>query len=467
MLSALDPSGLERQCDAARAVMNDIPETRYAKSGDCHIAYQVVGQGPFDLVFNPGFVSNVEYCWDDARLAHFYRRLSSFARVILFDKRGTGMSDPVPVQQLPTLEQRMDDVRAVMDAAGSQRAALVGVSEGGPLNLLFAATYPDRTAAMVLVGSFARVAWAPDYPFGVQAGVWDALLARMEQGWGKGVLLSAFAQSLAHDAAARESWARFQRRASSPGAAVAVMRMAYEIDTRAILPAIRVPTLILHRSEDRMLQVEHARFMASRIPGARCVELPGTDHFFWTGDADAYLDQIEEFLTGERHAGVSDRVLATILFADIAGSTDRAAQLGDSRWHQLLDSFYGVVRRQLERFRGRELDTAGDGFFAAFDGPARAIRCAEAIGHGVRVLGLELRTGLHTGECEVMGNKLGGIAVHIGARVAGQATPGEVLVSSTVKDLVAGSGIGFQSRGAHALKGVPGQWQLYAVDATG
>ena len=220
--------------------MNDIPETRYAKSGDCHIAYQVVGQGPFDLVFNPGFVSNVEYGWDDARLAHFYRRLSSFARVILFDKRGTGMSDPVPVQQLPTLEQRMDDVRAVMDAAGSQRAALVGVSEGGPLNLLFAATYPDRTAAMVLVGSFARVAWAPDYPFGVQAGVWDALLARMEQGWGKGVLLSAFAQSLADDAAARESWARFHRRASSPGAAVAVTRMAYEIDTRAILPAIRV-----------------------------------------------------------------------------------------------------------------------------------------------------------------------------------------------------------------------------------
>jgi pimeloyl-ACP methyl ester carboxylesterase len=445
--------------------MNDIPQTRYARSGDCHIAYQVVGKGPLDVVFVPGFVSHVEHAWDEPRLAHFYRRLASFARLILFDKRGTGMSDPVPVQQLPTLEQRMDDVRAVMDAVGSKRAALVGVSEGGPLGLLFAATYPDRTAAIVIIGTFARVAWAPDCTHGTKPDVWNALLERMEQGWGKGVLLSAFAQSLATDAVAREWWARFQRQAASPGAAVAVMRMVYEIDTRAILSAVRVPTLILHRTEDRMVPVEHARYLAERIPGAKYVELPGTDHFFWTGDADAYLDQIEEFLTGECHASESDRVLATVLFADIAGSTERAAQLGDARWHQLLDSFYGAARRQLERYRGREIDTAGDGFFAAFDGPARAIRCAAAIGSGVRSLGLEVRAGVHTGECEVMGAKIGGIAVHIGARVAGQASPGEVLVSGTVKDLVAGSGISFRDRGAHALKGVPGEWHLYAVSA--
>ncbi|RST51030.1 adenylate/guanylate cyclase domain-containing protein [Variovorax sp. MHTC-1] len=443
----------------------NVPETRYAKSGDCHIAYQVVGEGSLDVVFIPGFVSHLEHAWDEPRFAHFYRRLASFSRLILFDKRGTGMSDPVPIQQLPTLEQRMDDVRAVMDAAGSQRAALVGVSEGGPLNLLFAATHPDRTAAMVIIGSFARIAWAPDFAFGTKPDVWRALLERMEQGWGQGVLLSAFAQSLSTNVAARDWWARFQRQAASPGAAGALMRMIYEIDTRAILPAIRVPTLILHRTEDRMVPVEHARYLSRHIAGARYVEVPGADHFFFTGDADAYLDQIEEFLTGERHAGASDRVLATVLFADIAGSTERATQLGDSRWHELLDSFYSIARRQLERFRGREIDTAGDGFFAAFDGPARAIRCAAAIGSSVRLLGLEVRAGVHTGECEVMGAKIGGIAVHIGARVAGQAEPGEVLVSGTVKDLVAGSGILFRDRGAHVLKGVPGEWHLYTVAA--
>lgn len=445
--------------------MDDVPPTQYAKSGDCHIAYQVLGHGPLDVVFIPGFVSHVEHAWDDPRLAHFYRHIASFARLILFDKRGTGMSDPVPIQQLPTLEQRMDDVRAVMDAVGSERAALIGVSEGGPLNLLFAATYPDRTAAIVLINTFARIAWAPDYPCGTRPDVWGVLLERMEQGWGKGVLLSAFAQSLAGDAAAREWWARFQRQAASPGAAVALMRMTYDIDTRPILPAIRVPTLILHRAEDRMVPVEHAHYLARQIPDSKYVELPGKDHFFFTGDADAFLAQIEEFLTGERHAIDSERVLATVLFVDIVGSTERAAQLGDRRWHELLDKFYSVARRQLERFRGREIDTAGDGFFAAFDGPARAIRCAAAICSGIRSLGLEVRAGVHTGECEVMGEKIGGIAVHIGARVAGHAGPDEVLVSGTVKDLVAGSGIAFDARGVHALKGVPGEWNLFAVTA--
>jgi len=445
--------------------MDDVPETHYAKSGDCHIAYQVVGKGPLDVVFIPGFVSHLEHAWADARLSHFFKRIASFARLILFDKRGTGMSDPVPVQQLPTLEQRMDDVRAVMDAAGSQRAALVGVSEGGPLSLLFSAAHPDRTVAMVIIASFARIAWAPDYPFGTKIDQWRGLLERMEQGWGKGVLLSSFARSLADDESARAWWGRFQRQAASPGAAVAVMQMVYELDVRPILPAIRVPSLVLHRADDCLVPVEHARYLAQQIPGARYVELPGLDHFFFTDDADAYLDQIEEFLTGELRAGEPDRVLATVLFVDIVGSTERAAELGDARWHALLDSFYGVARRQLERFRGREIDSAGDGFFASFDGPARAIRCATSIGAGVRSVGLQVRGGVHIGECEVMGSKLGGIAVHIGARVAGHAQPGEVLVSSTVKDLVAGSGIAFDERGTHALKGVPGQWSLYAVSA--
>ncbi len=447
--------------------MNGIPETRYAKSGDCHIAYQVVGEGPLDVVVIPGFVSHLEHGWDYPPLAHFYRRLASFARLILFDKRGTGMSDPVPIHQLPTLEQRMDDVRAVMDAAGSARAAILGMSEGGPLSFLFAASHPDRTVALVGAGTFARMAWAPDYPFGVRPEVMEAVLERMERDWGKGVLLSAFAPSLAAEAGARAWWGRLQRLAASPGAARAVMQMVYAIDARQILPAIRVPTLILHRTGDRMIAVEHGRHLAGEIPGARLVEQAGTDHFFFTGDADAYLDEIEKFLTGELRAGESDRVLATVLFADIVGSTERAAQLGDARWHGLLDAFYDVARRQIERFRGREIDSAGDGLFAVFDGPARAIRCAAAIGSGVRSLGLEVRAGVHTGECEVMGAKIGGIAVHIGARLTAAAGAGEVLVSGTVKDLVAGSGIAFRDRGVQVLKGVPGQWPVYAVSAAG
>jgi class 3 adenylate cyclase len=285
----------------------------------------------------------------------------------------------------------------------------------------------------------------------------------LEEGWGKGALLSVFMPSLAQDASARRWWGRFQRQGSSPGAMVALTRMVYEIDTRPILPAVRVPTLILHRCQDRLAPVEFSRYLAAHIPGAEYIELPGTDHFFFSGDTAPYLDHMEEFLTGERHSGVADRVLATILFADIVGSTEHAAQVGDTRWHAILDGFYSVARRQLERFRGREVDSAGDGFFAAFDGPARAIRCAEAIREGVRPLSLALRAGVHTGECEVIGAKIGGIAVHIGARVAAQAHPGEVLVSSTVKDLVAGSGISFLDRDAHALKGVPGEWRLHAV----
>ena len=439
------------------------PKTLYAKSGRYNIAYQVVGQGPLDVVLVPGFVSHLDYVWDDPQLSRFFTRLASFSRLIMFDKRGTGMSDPVPVQDLPTLEERMDDVRAVMDAVGAQRAALIGASEGGPMCLLFAATYPERTVALVLAHTFARGAWAPDFPWGARPEQQAALLGRLESGWGSGVLLGAFAPSQVDDKDARERWARFQRRASSPGAAVALMRMVFEIDARAVLPAISVPTLVIHRDGDRMFPIEGARRMAQLIPGATLYQSSSVDHFFWLGPAEQELDEIELFLTGELHDHATDRVLATILFADIAGSTELAARLGDSRWRELLEGFYAMVRAQLPRFRGRELDTAGDGLFAAFDGPARAIRCTEAIRAGARALELEVRAGAHTGECEVINGKLGGIAVHIAARVAAQAQPGEIFVSSTVKDLVAGSGIGFEDRGPRTLKGVPGEWHLYVV----
>lgn len=443
--------------------MKSQPETRYAKSGRHHIAYQVVGDGPLDIVFVPGFVSHVEFAWEDPQLSRYFARLASFARLIVFDKRGTGMSDPVPVQDLPSLEERMDDVRAVMDAVGSKRAAVMGVSEGGPMCLLFAATYPERTAALVLAHTFARGAWAQDYPWGADRAKSDALLERVERGWGTGVMLSGFAPSYAADKDHRERWARFQRRASSPGAVVALLRMVYEIDARAVLPAINVPCLVVHRDRDRMFPVGGAQYLAKSIRGAKIFETSSPDHFFWLGPAGAELDEIELFLTGELHGHSTDRVLATIVFADIAGSTTRAAELGDARWREFLEGFYRHARNQLARFRGREIDTAGDGLFAAFDGPARAIRCSEAIRADTRALGCELRAGAHTGECEVINDKLGGIAVHIAARIATHAQPSEIFVSSTVKDLVAGSGIAFEDRGAHQLKGVPGDWHLYAV----
>jgi len=438
-------------------------ETRYAKSGDVHIAYQVVGEGPFDLVLVPGFVSNVEAAWESPRRARFFRRLASFSRLILLDKRGTGLSDRT--SQIFTLEQRMDDVRAVMDAAGSERAALFGVSEGGPMSVLFAATHPERTIALALYGSYAKRSWAPDHPFGWRAEDWSALLGNIERHWGtpQGVDLNLWAPSVAHDAALVQAVAAYFRASASPGAALAVMRMNAEIDVRSVLPVIRVPTLILHRRDERWLSVEHARYLAQHIPGAKLVELPGVDHSPWVGDQDALLDEVEEFLTGARRGAEPDRVLATVMFTDIVGSTERAAALGDRQWRDVLESYYAVVRRELGRFRGREIDTAGDGFLAMFDGPARGVRCARAISRDVASLGIEVRAGLHTGEVEMRGEKPAGIALHIGARVATQAPAGEVLVSSTVKDLVSGSGIQFDDRGVHALKGVPGDWHLFRV----
>jgi pimeloyl-ACP methyl ester carboxylesterase len=437
-------------------------ETRYAKSGDLHIAYQVTGSGPIDLVMVPGFISHVELLWDDPHWAQFLTRLQSFCRLIRFDKRGTGLSDRVIA--LPTLEERMDDVRAVLDAVGLTRAALLGMSEGGPMSALFAATYPERTTKLVLYGAMARMTWAPDYPWGRRPEEFEARLRTIGQTWGTGASTQLYAPSLAGDEKLLKSVGAYERASASPGAVMALLRMNMEIDARHILPAIRVPTLVLHRTGDRAVRVEHARCIAERVPGAKLVEFPGDDHWAAVGDSEALLGEIEEFLTGERHALEPDRVLATVLFTDIVGATEKAATLGDRRWRELITQHHVLVRQQLQRFRGREIDTAGDGFLAVFDGPARAVRCACAVGEALRPLGVRIRAGLHTGECEVIDDKLGGLAVHIGARVASLAAPDEVLVSSTVKDLVAGSGLAFQDRGVHPLRGVPGEWRLFAVE---
>jgi pimeloyl-ACP methyl ester carboxylesterase/class 3 adenylate cyclase len=442
--------------------MAAVPETRYAKSGEVHIAYQVVGEGPFDMVFVPGFVSNVEAVWSSPPRARFLQGLASFCRLILFDKRGTGMSDRT--SQIFTLEQRMEDVHAVMDAAGSERAALFGFSEGGPMSILFAATYPKRTRALVFYGSYAKRSWGADYPFGWTSEQWDAFLANMEENWGKpdGVVLDRWAPSIARDEQAATAAAAYFRASASPGAALAVMKMNREIDVRNILPSVHVPTLIMHRVDERVIHVDNARYMARRIPGAKLVELPGIDHMPWVGDFEPIVQETAEFLTGTRHVAEPERELATVQFIDIVQSTERAAALGDRQWRELLEGFQSLVRESLRQHRGREIDTAGDGFLAAFDGPARAIRCAAAVRERARAHGIELRAGVHTGECEIIGEKLGGIAVHTGSRVAGKAEPGEILVSQTVKDLVAGSGLQFAERGVHSLKGVPGEWRLYA-----
>jgi class 3 adenylate cyclase len=447
--------------------MDDLPNTRYVKSDDVHIAYQVFGEGSLDLLFVTGFVSNIDAIWQSPDYSAFFRRLGSFCRVILFDKRGTGMSDRG--SQIFTLEQRMHDVQAILDEVGSERAALFGVSEGGPMSLLYAASYPARTSALVLYGSYARRSWAPDYLFGWKDEQWEDLFDNFEHHWGtpQSMAVTMFAPSAASNRQAAERLASYQRAAASPGAAIAIMRMNRDIDVRHVLPAIQVPTLILHRAAERVVDVEHARYMAERIPGAKLIELAGIDHNYILGDRGALLDHVEVFLTGARHAHEPERVLATVLFIDIAGSTERAAGMGDRAWRGLLEVFYAKVREALRQYRGREIDTAGDGFLASFDGPARAVRCAVAIRDAVRAIGIEVRCGVHTGECELAGDKLAGIAVHIGARVAALAQPGEVLVSTTVRDLVAGSGLQFEERGTHTLKGVPGAWPLFAVARVG
>ncbi len=443
--------------------MVDDPETRYAKSGNVNIAYQVVGDGPFDLVHVPPFVSNLELQWENPAERRYFERLASFSRLIMFDKRGTGLSDRVDVA---TLEERMDDLRAVMDAAGSERAAVYGGSEGGALALVFAATYPDRVSALVLYGAYPRMAWAPDYPEGVPDDVWDEGLQHLEDQWGRGLEgglpLWALTPGRADDPDFRRAHGRWERLSASPGAAVAIQKMIREIDVRDLLPAIRVPTLVVYRTAD-VAHSAGSRYLGSHIEGAKVVELQGDTYFPYLGDQDSILDEVEEFLTGVRPAHIPDRALATVLFTDIVSSTERAVTLGDDTWRRTLDTHDALIDREIERHRGRKVNTTGDGMLATFDGPARAVRCAQAICAVVRSLGIDVRAGLHTGEIEVRGKDIGGIAVHIGARVAALAGPGEVLVSSTVRDLVSGSGITFTDRGFHRLKGVPDEWRVFAA----
>lgn len=447
--------------EVAPAARMSLTETQYARSGELSIAYQVTGKGP-DLVLIPGSLSHVELGWETPPTEMLYRGLSRFSRMITFDKRGTGLSDRSV--ELPTLEERMDDVRAVMDAVECEKAIVVGISEGGPMALLFAATYPQRVAALVLWATFARLAWAPDYPQGVDRLQGELFCDQIEQAWGRGLVWPLISTHDApDDEATRRLLATMERNSATPAMAAAASRFAMRIDARPVLSAISAPTLVVHRTGDPLTSVVHARYLAEHIRGARLAEFPGEFHFSALGKDDEPLDEIEEFLTGTRHEHEIDRVLKTVLFTDIAGSTAQAVCMGDRRWHELLDTHDSTVRRELKRFRGQEVKSTGDGFLACFDGPARAIRCARAISDETRAIGLEVRAGLHSGECVVRGEDFAGVAVHIGARVAGLAGPGEVLVTSTVRDLVTGSGIEFDDRGRHELKGIPGDWQLLAV----
>jgi pimeloyl-ACP methyl ester carboxylesterase len=449
----------------------DVPETRYAKTADgVHVAYQVLGERPIDILFVLPWVTHIERMWSEPNLARFLTRLSSFSRLMVFDKRGVGLSDRVPEERLPSLEVRMDDARAVMDAVGSERAVVLGFSEGGPMATLFAATYPDRTIALVLFGTSASSRGGEGYPFPVWSDAdFELMIEEMERGWGTRELAvedlrTWAAPSLVDDPRASEWLANYVRNAASPSAAIAFERMNREIDVRAALPAIHVPTLVVAREGDLPFPAEQTRWMAGQIRGARYVELPGADHFFWIGDVDRLLDEIERF-AAEVHAEEAelDRMLATVMFTDIVGSTAKAAELGDKGWRDLMERHHEVVRAMLGRFRGREVDTAGDGFFASFDGPARGVRCAQAITGAVKDLGIEVRAGVHTGEVEMIAGKVGGIAVNVGARIAALAGPSEVLVSHTVQGLVSGSGLTFEDVGEQELKGVTERWHLYRV----
>jgi pimeloyl-ACP methyl ester carboxylesterase len=439
------------------------PETRFAQVDGLNIAYQVVGDGATDLVHIPGFVSNVELAWEEPLFARFLQRLASFSRLILFDKRGTGMSDRVTGAQLPTLEQRLDDLTAVLDAAGSDQPVLFSHSEGGNMAVMFAATYPERTRALITAGIFATRVWTPEYPWAPTLDERERSIEQVERDWGGTSWLLDLVPSAVSDEQFMRRLATYFRRSASPGAAAALLRMNTSIDVRSALPVIQAPTLVLHRTGDRDSKVEEGRWIAGQIPNARFVELPGEDHIPWVGDADGVLDLVEEFVTGVPPRRPDERQLATLLFTDLVRATETAVRLGDRAWRDVLDRHQADVRRQLVRFRGRELDTAGDGFLASFDGPARAIQAAVAIRDGAERDGLQVRAGIHTGEVQIHGSKFAGIAVHVGARVAAIADPGEILVSRTVRDLVAGSGLDLADRGVFDLKGVPEPWQLYAV----
>ena len=474
--SALYPRGRTPEGDGkitVGGIVMTLPRTNYARSGELNIAYQVLGDGPIDLVFIPSWFSHVELYWQNPYIERVLRRLSSFARVITVDQRGTGLSDPVPLAQLPTLEERIDDVRAVMDAAESERAAIFGGTYSGPLACFFAASHPDRTSALILFNAMARLLRADDYPHGVTREDLEDYLEGTAKNWGRPAgMRGSFVRS--REALRRlprmepdliEFMMLYQRMSLSPGAAVAIQRMNFETDVRDVLPVISVPTLVVHMRDNPNVVAAHGRYLAERIPNARYVELEGSTPLWWYDQTDQVYDEVEEFLTGQRHPSEPNRVLATVLFTDVVSSTERLVAVGDRRWRDMVEMHDAASRRHVERYRGNLVRTTGDGMLATFDGPARAVHCAVAVRDAVRNLGLEVRAGLHTGEVEMMRDDLSGIAVHIGARVSAMAAPGEVLVSRTVKDLVAGSGLHFEDRGPHRLKGVPDEWDIYAVVA--
>jgi pimeloyl-ACP methyl ester carboxylesterase len=433
----------------------------YARNGDVDIAYTVLGNGPIDLVYTNGIWSNLDTLWEEPRWVRYAERLASFSRLIVFDMRGIGLSDRGP--EPPLIELQMDDIRAVMDAAGSDTAAVVGVARGGAMTALFAATYPERVRALVLYATLAKTIRTDDYPYGRTEAEQDEFFRLFTEGIGGIARLERQGPTAVDELS--HWWPRFERSVGTPERFRELGAIFRDIDIRAVVPSIQAPTLLLYRTDDWVVPIEHSEFLTRSIPNARLVELPGTDHVTFVGDSDALVDEIEEFLTGARSAPETDRVLATVLFTDIVGSTERAAAVGDKRWRELLEQHHRTVRRELERFRGHEIDTAGDGFMASFDGPARAIRCARAIEDANTALGIGVRAGVHTGECERLGDKLSGIAVHIAARVAATADAGEVVVSQTVKDLVAGSGIEFDDRGVHELRGLPEARRLFTVRA--
>ena len=439
------------------------PETHYVQNGDVNIAFQIVGDGPIDIVFVMGWVSHLEYFWKHHLFASFLDRLASFSRLILFDKRGTGLSDRVPVNELPTLEQRMEDVHAVMDAVGSERAILVGVSEGGPMCSLFAATYPERTAGLVMIGTYAKRIRDDDYPWAPTNEQREAFFEMMQHEWGGPVGIDERAPSMANDQEFRDWWATYLRMGASPGAAVALTKMNAEIDVRGVLPSVRVPTLVIHRSGDMCLKVEEGRFVAAQIPGAKYVELGGIDHLPFVGDQDEILDEIEEFVTGVRFAGEYDRVLATVMHVQIVDYEDEAKKRGEAEWQRLFKRSGEYVRRQLELFKGKQVAYDESCVVAAFDGPARAIRCAAAITDSAERLGVQVKTGLHTGECDVTGDTYSGFAVELAKKIAAESGDGNILVSRTVKDLVAGSGLEFSEVGMRSFDGVDGEWRLFTV----
>jgi pimeloyl-ACP methyl ester carboxylesterase/class 3 adenylate cyclase len=439
------------------------PEVRFAHSGEVSIAYQVIGDGPIDLVLVPGWISNLDVFWEEPNIARFFRNLASFSRLILFDKRGTGLSDRIT--EAATLEERMDDVRAVMDAVGSSRATLLGYSEGATMSILFAATHPDRTAALILVGGYARRLRAPDYPYFTDRDQANKAIDAAAANWGGPVGIEIRMPSVVNDPIVRQWWAKYVRASASVSGAAALQRMNIELDVRHLLPAIRVPVLVLHASRDRAIPIGAGRYIAERVPNAKFVEIDTADHFPFFEKSDEFLHHIQSFLTGSSTPEISESRVTTLMFTDIVGSTQLAVEKGDRRFADVLEAHHGAVRAELARYRGQELDTAGDGFLASFDGPARAIKCAMAIVRSLGALGLSSRIGLHTGECEVREGRLRGIALHVAARVAALAPPRGVLVSQTVRDLVAGSGLKFSPAGSHALKGLPDEWTLYEVAA--